>query len=57
MRKLKTNAKDDFRVKAYAGTNGVLLAMDLAAARKPGLLGFAIQQKKVRLRGGGCSTA
>ncbi len=46
MRKLTTNAIDDFRVKAYAGTNGVMLAMDLAAQRRQGLLGFAIQHKK-----------
>lgn len=50
MRQLVTNAADDFRVKAYAGTNGVLLAMDLAPARKPGLLGFAIRQKKGNAR-------
>lgn len=46
MRKLNKNADDTFRVKAYAGTNGVLLAMDLDEARKPGLLGFAIEQKE-----------
>jgi phosphatidylserine/phosphatidylglycerophosphate/cardiolipin synthase-like enzyme len=46
MRQLKTNASDTFRVKAYAGTNGVLLAIDLAEARKPGLLGFAIEQQE-----------
>jgi phosphatidylserine/phosphatidylglycerophosphate/cardiolipin synthase-like enzyme len=46
MRKLTTNASDDFRIKAYAGTNGVMLAMDLAAQRRQGLLGFAIQHKK-----------
>jgi hypothetical protein len=46
MRQLKTNADDSFRVKAYAGTNGVLLAFDLDKARKPGLLGFAIEQKE-----------
>jgi hypothetical protein len=46
MRKLKTNAQDTFRVKAYAGTNGVLLAFDLDKARKPGFLGFAIEQKE-----------
>lgn len=46
MRKLKKNAQDTFRVKAYAGTNGVLLAFDLDAARKPGFLGFAIEQKE-----------
>lgn len=46
MRKLKKNAEDTFRVKAYAGTNGVLLAFDLDKERKPGLLGFAIEQKE-----------
>ena len=46
MRKLKTNPQDDFRVKAYAGTNGVLLAFDLAESRRQGLLGFAIEQKE-----------
>ena len=30
MRVLAANIQDDFRVKAYAGANGVLLAMDLA---------------------------
>lgn len=48
MRKLKKNAQDDFRVKAYAGTHGVLLAFDLAEARRPGLLGFAIKHKEGR---------
>jgi len=46
VRKLKKNADDTFRVKAYAGTNGVLLAMDLAEARKPNFLGFAIEQNE-----------
>ena len=46
MRKLVKNADDTFRVKAYAGTNGVLLGFDLDEARKPGLLGFAIRQKE-----------
>lgn len=46
MRTLSTNSSDDFRVKAYAGTNGVLLAMDLAASRRGGFLGFAIEQKR-----------
>lgn len=46
MRKLTKNTDDTFRVKAYAGTNGVLLAFDLDEARKPGFLGFAIQQKE-----------
>ncbi|NVN90187.1 MAG: phospholipase [Desulfuromonadales bacterium] len=46
MRVLTSNAIDSFRVKAYAGTNGVLLAFDLDQARKPGFLGFAIQQQE-----------
>lgn len=46
MRKLKKNADDSFRVKAYAGTNGVLLAFDVDGARKSGLLGFAIERKE-----------
>lgn len=44
MRVLVANPQDDFRVKAYAGTNGVLLAMDLAEPRRKGLLGFAIEK-------------
>jgi phosphatidylserine/phosphatidylglycerophosphate/cardiolipin synthase-like enzyme len=46
MRQLKENKDGTFRVKAYAGTNGVLVAMDLDEAKKPGLLGFAIEQKE-----------
>ncbi|MFJ2364114.1 phospholipase D-like domain-containing protein [Pseudomonas sp. NPDC087697] len=46
MRVLATNSQDDFRVKAYAGTNGVLLAMDLAEPRRKGLLGFAIEKQQ-----------
>jgi phosphatidylserine/phosphatidylglycerophosphate/cardiolipin synthase-like enzyme len=46
MRILKQNAQDSFRVKAYAGTNGVLLAFDLDETRKPGLLGFAVEKKE-----------
>jgi len=46
MRQLAQNAQDDFRVKAYAGTNGVLLAFDVSKAKKNGLLGFAIEQKE-----------
>ncbi len=46
MRKLKKNSQDTFRVKAYAGTNGVLLAFDLDKTRKPGFLGFAIEQRE-----------
>lgn len=46
MRVLKTNPQDDFRIKAYAGTNGVLLAFDVAEARRDGLLGFAVEQRE-----------
>jgi len=46
MRRLKTNAQDTFRVKAYAGTNGVLLAFDVDESRRNGLLGFAVKQKE-----------
>ncbi|WP_166225504.1 phospholipase D-like domain-containing protein [Pseudomonas atagonensis] len=46
MRVLVRNPQDDFRVKAYAGTNGVLLAMDLAEPRRKGLLGFAIEKQQ-----------
>ncbi|MDD1001576.1 phospholipase D-like domain-containing protein [Pseudomonas sp. TNT2022 ID642] len=46
MRVLVKNPQDDFRVKAYAGTNGVLLAMDLAEPRRKGLLGFAIEKQQ-----------
>jgi phosphatidylserine/phosphatidylglycerophosphate/cardiolipin synthase-like enzyme len=46
MRVLVANSQDDFRVKAYAGTNGVLLAMDLADPRHKGLLGFAIEKQQ-----------
>ncbi|MFJ4246724.1 phospholipase D-like domain-containing protein [Pseudomonas sp. NPDC089741] len=46
MRILVKNPQDDFRVKAYAGTNGVLLAIDLAASRRKGLLGFAIEKQQ-----------
>lgn len=46
MRVLAVNPQNDFRVKAYAGTNGVLLAMDLAEPRRKGLLGFAIEKQQ-----------
>lgn len=46
MRVLAVNNQDDFRVKAYAGTHGVLLAMDLAEPRRKGLLGFAIEKQQ-----------
>ena len=46
MRVVVKNPQNDFRVKAYAGTNGVLLAMDLAESRRKGLLGFAIEKQQ-----------
>ncbi|MCE6976872.1 phospholipase [Pseudomonas frederiksbergensis] len=46
MRVLARNDQDDFRVKAYAGTNGVLLAIDVAEHRRKGLLGFAIEKQQ-----------
>ncbi len=46
MRKLVKNARDTFRVKAYAGTNGVLLAFDVDESRRDGLLGFAVIHKE-----------
>lgn len=46
MRKLVTNSKDDFRLKGYAGTNSVLLAIDLDQKRKNQLMGFAIEKKE-----------
>ena len=46
MRVLAVNDQNDFRVKAYAGTNGVLLAMDVAEPRRKGLLGFAIKKQQ-----------
>jgi phosphatidylserine/phosphatidylglycerophosphate/cardiolipin synthase-like enzyme len=46
MRKLKKDLDDTFRVKAYAGTNGVLLAFDLDETRRAGLLGFAVEEKE-----------
>ena len=46
VRRLTKNADDSFRVKAYAGTNGVLLAFDLAETRREGFLGFAVEQQE-----------
>ena len=36
--------KNGIRLKAYAGTTGVLLAMNVTARRRLGLLGFAIER-------------
>jgi phosphatidylserine/phosphatidylglycerophosphate/cardiolipin synthase-like enzyme len=46
MRKLIKNSDDTFRVKGYAGTNGVLLAFDLDESLKQDCLGFAIKHKE-----------
>lgn len=46
MRQLVMNSNDDFRVKGYAGTNSVLLAIDLDQSRKKDLIGFAIEKKE-----------
>jgi hypothetical protein len=35
---------DGVSVKAYAGTSGVIVAFDVAAGKRPGLLGFAIER-------------
>lgn len=45
MRTVATNDDDSFRVKAYAGTNGVLLAFDVDEPSRAGLLGFAIESR------------
>ena len=45
MRVLEQNADDSFRVKAYAGTNGVLLAFDISGRPPSDFLGFAVQRK------------
>jgi hypothetical protein len=43
---VRAAAKDNgVSVKAYAGTTGVLLAFDVKAARRAGLLGFAIERE------------
>lgn len=43
---MRTTVTDDgFTVRAFAGTTGILLATDVGAARRDGLLGFAIQRK------------
>jgi phosphatidylserine/phosphatidylglycerophosphate/cardiolipin synthase-like enzyme len=40
----KTVSQDGISVKAYAGTTGVLLAMNVTPDRRSGLLGFALQR-------------
>ncbi len=38
--------ENGIHVKAYAGTTGVLLAMDIEPEKRAGLLGFAVERKK-----------
>jgi phosphatidylserine/phosphatidylglycerophosphate/cardiolipin synthase-like enzyme len=40
----QTTRKDGISVRAYAGTTGVILAMNVAPEQKKGLLGFAIER-------------
>jgi phosphatidylserine/phosphatidylglycerophosphate/cardiolipin synthase-like enzyme len=44
MRTYITNTKKDFAVQAYAGTTGILLAMNVSNARRKKLLGFAVER-------------
>jgi phosphatidylserine/phosphatidylglycerophosphate/cardiolipin synthase-like enzyme len=44
MRTYITNQKKDFAVQAYAGTTGILLAMNISNVRRKGLLGFAVER-------------
>ncbi len=46
MRKYVATPKGDFAVQGYAGTSGILLAMNVSEARRKGLLGFAISRRK-----------
>ncbi len=39
------NSKNGIRLKAYAGTTGVLLAMDVTPHKRKGLLGFAVERE------------
>jgi phosphatidylserine/phosphatidylglycerophosphate/cardiolipin synthase-like enzyme len=47
----KTARSDGFSVKAYAGTTGVLLAMNVDSQKRKGLLGFAIKRRAGRSAG------
>jgi hypothetical protein len=40
----KKSIKDGVSVKAYAGTTGILLGMNVEPDRRPGLLGFALER-------------
>jgi hypothetical protein len=44
----KTVTDNGVTVKAYAGTTGILLAMNIDESKRSGLLGFAIQRLKVK---------
>ncbi len=44
MRTHVINPEKNFAVQAYAGTTGILLAMNMRASRRKGLLGFAIER-------------
>ena len=57
MRVLAANIQDDFRVKAYAGTNGVLLAMDLAEPAAKAYWVSPSKDNKAPSPGCSCSTA
>lgn len=44
---MRTQADENgIHVKAYAGTTGILLAMDIEAEKRAGLLGFAVERRK-----------
>jgi phosphatidylserine/phosphatidylglycerophosphate/cardiolipin synthase-like enzyme len=45
-----TKSANGIKVKAYAGTTGVLLAFNVTAARRPGLLGFALERRDPRTK-------
>lgn len=40
----KTATENGISVKAYAGTTGILLAMNIEPTRRKGLLGFALER-------------
>ncbi|HEX7903985.1 MAG TPA: phospholipase D-like domain-containing protein [Chitinophagaceae bacterium] len=40
----KTATKNGITIKAFAGTTGILLAFDVTAARRKGLLGFSLER-------------
>jgi len=44
------STRNGIRLKAYAGTTGVLLAMDVTQPKRHGLLGFAIEREDPRGR-------